>query len=1107
MSGANSPTARPDSSPLPAKYKPSEHEASVRARWESSGAFHADPLRVLRDGRAPYSIFIPPPNVTARLHLGHALNNTLQDVLARAHRMKGFEVLWMPGTDHAGIATQTVVEQRLLKEEGKRRTDFAREEFVARVQAWKDEYEAVITDQLKAIGCSCDWRRQRFTMDNVCAGAVREAFFRLFRDGLIYRGKRLVNWDPATQTALADDEVEMEEVDGFFYYLRYPLVQVTDGIDRHNQKKALPATLAGLKYAPVTWGELAARGYPGAESHPDDEQAWVTVATTRPETYLGDTAVALHPRDPRAASLRHLSCQLPLVGRIIPLIEDEYVVMPVTKEQAEDAEKRGEAVDPKARFATGFLKVTPAHDPNDYEIGRRHDLKIINVMAPDASISDKHGWTDVGDAHLFVGLSREEARKKVIAEFKARHVADSNGPLFEKQVEYRHSVGHSYRSHVPIEPYLSDQWYCRVTDDRLRGAALRAMDPAQRSSADAGRATKGGGDGALSFFPERFARTFETWHENLRDWCISRQLWWGHRIPVWSGSPESARRALEGVDSDRAVLHENGEAAFVCVRSEGDAALIRALEAAQLRRDPDVLDTWFSSALWPMSTLGWPAPPPEMKGLLEAFNPSAVLATAREIITLWVSRMTMFNRYLLPEGHPATKSGDASYGSSGKGGGPVPFRHVYINAVVQDGHGQRMSKSLGNGVDPLDIVHSHGTDALRLVLVQTATGTQDVRMPVDLVCPHCGEGFEPAWITSPAGYKVAAPRQSCPRCAKPSVSAYGVSSGSVKPTDDAPQARNGSTRFDAGRNFCTKLWNATRFALMNLEGEAAPGAVRAAKLSLPDRWMLSRLTRTIREIDGAIAQYQFAQYAELVYDLFWRDFCDWYLEAIKPTVRSSPEQRAVLGAVLESIVRLLHPIAPYVTEVLHGALRRVPRAPLEGLLIPESEQVCVAAWPAADPSLESADAERSFARLQALVEQIRQVRSAKGVEPRRRVKLHAGPSLADDVRGWAGVVEALSGADLAPGPAPAGAAPFVFEGADAALSDLADAVDPSAERQRLSESLSKLEKDIAALETRLGNPGYADRAPPHLVQQTRDQLSQKIAERDALKLRLSQLGA
>ncbi|MFM8698230.1 MAG: class I tRNA ligase family protein, partial [Phycisphaerales bacterium] len=467
-------------------YTPSEAESFAWDRWQQSHCFHANP----GDPGAPYSIFIPPPNVTAALHLGHALNNTLQDVLTRHHRMRGMNAMWMPGTDHAGIATQTVVERRLLQQ-GRRRSDFTRTEFVAKVQEWKDEYEATILSQLRAMGCSCDYDRVRFTMDPVCAAAVREAFFRLFSDGLIYRGKRLVNWDPVTRTALADDEVEMEEVDGHFWYLRYPF---------------------------------------------EDGSGHVTVATTRPETMLGDTAVAVNPKDPRAAALRGRRLRLPIVGRVIPIVEDDYVVMPV--------EHGGDPSDPKAQFATGFLKVTPAHDPNDWDIGIRHGLAAVNVMAPDASISASHGWEDVSDeARAFVGLPREDARARIVEWFRA------NG-LLETAKPYRHSVGHSYRSHVPVEPYLSEQWYVRVTDDRLRGAALRAMDPAQRDGdAPAGPAREG--DGGLTFFPPRYAKTFQQWHENLRDWCISRQLWWGHRIPVWSRDVPAAE-VTERDAADRA---------------------------------------------------------------------------------------------------------------------------------------------------------------------------------------------------------------------------------------------------------------------------------------------------------------------------------------------------------------------------------------------------------------------------------------------------------------------------------------------------------------------------------------------------------------------------
>jgi valyl-tRNA synthetase len=548
---------------LPKAYVPTEAEGVVHARWDAARCFHAEPSAP----GDPYAIFIPPPNVTAALHLGHAFNNSLQDLLARYNRMKGANTLWMPGTDHAGIATQTVVEKRLLLQ-GKKRTDFTREAFVEKVQEWKDEYEATILGQLKSMGCSCDFDRTRFTMDETCATAVRHAFCTLFRDGLIYRGKRLVNWDPVTETALADDEVEMEEVDGHFWYLRYPLA---------------------------------------------DGSGHVTVATTRPETMLGDTAVAINPKDPRAAALRGKKLRLPIVGREIPVVEDDYVVMP--------ASMGGDPADPKAQFATGFLKVTPAHDQNDWDIGQRHGLAAINVMAPNGAISDRHGWADVSaEARAFVGLSREEARKKIVAWFKA------NG-LLEDAKPYRHAVGHSYRSHVPVEPYLSDQWYVRVTDDRLRGTALRAMAKDQVEGAlpaEVAAGPKMAGDGELRFYPARYAKNFQMWHENIRDWCISRQLWWGHRIPVWSKRGEAGALAshlgmLASLPASRATVRVSRVAdgadlaisalssakgehdLHVCLVDDADGV---ALEAVGFKRDADVLDTWFSSALWPLSTLG-----------------------------------------------------------------------------------------------------------------------------------------------------------------------------------------------------------------------------------------------------------------------------------------------------------------------------------------------------------------------------------------------------------------------------------------------------------------------------------------------------------------------
>lgn len=1036
---AQSPQSAPGAT-LEKAYVPSQHEGRIRAHWEASGAFHAEAGPVSSGERKPYAIVIPPPNVTDRLHLGHALNNTLQDVLVRAHRMKGFETLWMPGTDHAGIATQAVVERRLRKEgklKGPLRSAMKREEFIAVVQAFKDEYEATIIGQLKAMGCSCDWQRLRFTMDEQCAGAVREAFFRLFKDGLIYRGKRLVNWDPVLQTAVADDECYDEEIEGAFYYLRYPLVHAS------SQDAAIRTGGRGdVDPVPVTWGELARRGYPDAQDQEADAQAWVTVATTRPETYLGDTAVAVNPHDPRAKALRGLFVELPLVGRIIPVIEDAYVVLPERYARTEE-----EKNDPKAGMATGFLKVTPAHDTNDYQIGQRHGLAMVNIFAPDATISDQHGWPphDTGDARRFVGLKREEARKKVVEEFKARGLLESTKP-------HRHSVKHSDRSKAVIEPYLSDQWYVNVADPRLAASANEVLK-----------------NGQLGFHPERYAKTYEQWHDGIRDWCISRQLWWGHRIPVWRcmdkakaavATQDQLQLLIFGWDRDARLSYQPSgpkssgrldEKSF-CVRDpEGeDSDVVKTLHSLGFEQDPDVLDTWFSSALWPMSTMGWPDPAkhPGNTGMLEAFNPTSVLCTAREIITLWVSRMVMFNRYFM---------------GAGNGRGPVPFRDVFIHAMIQDGEGRKMSKSLGNGVDPLDIIASHGADAMRFTLVQMTTQTQDVRMPVQ---------------------------------------------------KDAATGRNTSPKFDLGRNFANKVWNAARFALTMLpRGRGATGrTVRRADLSLADRWMLSRLADAVKRIDEALAGYEFSVYAQTMYDLVWRDYCDWYLEAVKPTIAQRPEQQAVLAESLRVILRLLHPIMPFVTEALHEHVKDVGTRPIEGIDLSPSrtgDLLCTAGWPRVDAAWIDPEADGAFERAQAITNAILQVRSEHKVTPRRRIVLHAPESMVREVRLAGGVVETRAELELVTSdlpPAGETTLPVRLGATELHLSKAVQAIDQATEKERLARLLADLDKAISAIETRLNNPGYAQRAPAKLVEESRQQLAQKQAERQAAKAALEKIG-
>jgi len=1042
---------------LATQYDPKTVEADIARLWAGAGAFDAE----ADDPRGAYCIVLPPPNVTAALHLGHALNGTLQDILIRHKRMQQHNTLWMPGTDHAGIATQTVVEKRILAEEGRRRTDFERAEFIERVQAWKDENGAKILDQLQRMGCSCDWRRTRFTMDEVCAAAVRENFFRLFADGLIYRGKRLVNWDPATQTVLADDEVEHEDVHGHFWYMRYPLVEPIE----------IPG--GGTGAPPVRPTDVPSverkHGRDGHETHGQDAHAthgrdaratlitYVTVATTRPETMLGDTAVAMNPSDPRAGHLVGKDIRLPLVGRIIPIIADEHVVLP-----------DGESDDEKARFSTGFLKVTPAHDPDDYQIGLRHDLPLVNVMAPDGTISDRYGWEDAAgtDAEQFLGMDRFEARAAIVEWFRGEG-------LLEDVREYVHQVGHSYRSHVPIEPYLSDQWYIAVKQpvDRLAGAfgtgPIAGTDVPVNSLA--GMALRPLLTGKVTFTPERYARTYHLWLENLRDWPISRQLWWGHQIPVWSQDlklPDDVEaaptdrgpdartcaaideaiggkfgRLLGGFPGVRHVLvcsaHPEDEGwirTHVCLDRD-DPGPVDLLERSGWVRDADVLDTWFSSALWPFSTLGWPEKTPEV----DTFYPGDVLCTAREIITLWVSRMVMMGQYCL---------------------GDIPFADVFIHAMIQDGEGRKMSKSLGNGIDPLDIIDSHGADAMRFTLASMTTQTQDVRMPVEA-------------MTLPDG-------RQC----------------------------NTSPKFDLGRNFCNKLWNASRFVLMNID-RAPAWAQISPRAHLADAWILSRLNGCIREASGAIEQYRFNELADVLYHFTWDDFCDWYVEIAKARTGAGDQTpRAILAHCIDTILRLLHPIMPFITEAIWARLGEV--APIRG---PGDEQakdlLATARWPRADAAAIDPAAERDFDLMRALIRSVRDARRQHNVPPaatpdaalvaagdQARVVLDNVELLRSQARLGQIAVDAPAG-----GPPPNSAAVAVG-GVKLYVRDI---VDVQAERARLTRQAETLAKGIRSIEGKLDNPGFLKKAPPEVVQRERERLAALTADLDAVRKSLDAL--
>lgn len=908
---------------LPKTYDPVGTEARWQRAWESSGAFHPDPAA---EGE-PFSIVIPPPNVTGSLHMGHAFNTALIDTIVRFQRLRGKNVLCLPGTDHASIAVQTILEKQ-LKAEGKRKEDLGRGAFLEKAWAWKAESGGTIVGQLRRLGYSVDWRRERFTLDAGCSAAVVEAFNRLHEQGLIYRGEYLVNWCPASGSAVSDLEVEMKEVDGHLWHFRYPLT--------------------------------AGNGF-------------LEVATTRPETLLGDTAVAVNPKDPRYADLVGQTLTLPLVGRTIPIVADDHV---------------------DAAFGTGCVKVTPAHDPNDFAIGQRHNLPLITVMAKDGSMNEAAG--------RFAGLDRFEARQAVVAAMAAEG-------FLVKVEDYRHSVPFSDRGKVPVEPLLSTQWFVKTEPLAARcREALAQADP--------------------RFVPERWNKVYRDWLTDIRDWCISRQLWWGHRIPAWFVVSETG-----GVITDSTP--------YVVARDEAEA---RAKAEAQfsggthghplvLEQDPDALDTWFSSGLWPFSTLGWPeADAPD----LARWYPTSVLVTGFDIIFFWVARMTMM---------------------AGAFTGQMPFRDVYIHGLVRDEHNRKMSKSAGNGIDPLLLIDRYGADALRFALVREVAGAgQDIRLDYD-------------------------------------------------------RASDTSATVEASRNFANKLWNVTRFALMNLGGEtpASLGSPDPAQLQLADRWILSRLARVNRETAERYGSYGLGEAAKGLYEFAWNEVCDWYVELIKRRLQDPAQQRTarqVLARVLSELLVMLHPLMPHLSEELwHG---------LTGAS--DTTFLALQPWPALDAAALDDGLEASFSDLIEAIRVVRNLRAVAGLKPSQGVPVRfvtgRGP-LAAVLQAATADITALTRAEsvqvLDPAAAEANPAAKALAGVSGELQVLLPIeglVDLEALRARLQKDIAKADKEIQGLAGRLANPNFAGKAPPEVVAECKANLAEAEAQAALARKRLVDLG-
>ena len=872
-------------------YDPSGLEDRLYQKWLDKGYFHA---KVNKD-KKPFTIVMPPPNVTGQLHMGHALDETMQDILIRFKRMQGYEALWQPGTDHAAIATEVKVIEK-LKSEGIDKNEIGREEFLKHAWAWKEEYGGKIINQLKKLGASADWERERFTMDEGCSKAVQEVFIRLYEKGYIYKGSRIINWCPVCQTSISDAEVVHEDQDGFFWHINYPV--------------------AG------------------------EEGQFVEIATTRPETLLGDTAVAVNPEDDRYRHLVGKMLKLPLTDREIPVIADEYVDM---------------------EFGTGCVKITPAHDPNDFEVGRRHNLPEINIMNDDATINELGG--------KYAGMDRYEARKAMVEDLKEQG-------LLVKVVPHCHSVGTHDRCKTTVEPMIKPQWFVKM--DEMAKEAIKALK-----------------DGDLTFVPERFDKTYLNWLENIRDWCISRQLWWGHRIPAY-------------------YCDQCGE--VVVARSMPQVC--PKCGCTHLHQDEDTLDTWFSSALWPFSTLGWPDKTPE----LEYFYPTDVLVTGYDIIFFWVIRMVF---------------------SALEQTGQVPFHHVLIHGLVRDSQGRKMSKSLGNGIDPLEVIDKYGADALRLTLITGNAPGNDMRF---------------YW-----------------------------------------------ERVESSRNFANKVWNASRFIMMNLEKAQVPETMELSQLTDADRWILSRLNGVVRDVTDNMEKYELGIAVQKVYDFIWEEFCDWYIEMVKPRLYSEEDTtRAAalwtLKTVLGDALKLLHPYMPFVTEEIYCTLN------------PQEESIMISSWPVWTEERNFPEEEAGVEMIKEAVRSIRALRKDMDVPPSRKAEVYV---VSDDAAvrevfengkvffatlGYASQVTVQAdktgiGEDAVSAVTPRAVIYIPF----------AQLVDIARETERLTKEEQRLTKELARVNGMLNNEKFISKAPQSKVDEEKAKLEKYTRMMEQVKERLEQL--